>query len=135
MGKASREKGKRGEREVVNLLKDYLGDDYDFKRNLLGQCRDGGMDVLGLEGWAIEVKNYANVTPSNIQSWWEQTCEEAQIAQCQPVLFWKQTRRPWVVVVAGTHLIIGSESWGRQYDFTLSMSVEMFCCLVRENMA
>ena len=132
MSKASREKGKRGEREVVNLLKDYLGEDINIKRNLLDQCHNGGMDIIGLDGWAIEVKNYATVQPSQIKNWWAQTCTEAEIAKAQPVLFWKQSRRPWVVVVAGDHLITGSSDWGRQYEFTLSMTVEMFCCLVRE---
>ena len=37
MSKMSREKGKRGEREVVTLLRDLLGDGYVFKRNLLDQ--------------------------------------------------------------------------------------------------
>ena len=77
MSKMSREKGKRGEREVVTLLKDHLGDDLEFKRNLRDQCHDGGMDILGLPDWAIEVKNYKEATPSLIRGWWYQTVDEA----------------------------------------------------------
>ena len=76
MSKMSREKGKRGEREVVTILRDLLGDGYVFKRNLLDQCHDGGMDILGLPDWAIEVKNYKEATPSLIKGWWEQTVDE-----------------------------------------------------------
>lgn len=53
MGKMSREKGKRGEREVAAILRDF---GYDAKR---GQQFKGGPnspDVLGLPGVHIEVK-------------------------------------------------------------------------------
>lgn len=53
-GKASRNKGANGERELVNLLNGALGAPL-FER-CLGQARDGGVDVLcaGLAG--IEAK-------------------------------------------------------------------------------
>lgn len=135
MSKMSREKGKRGEREVVTLLRDLLGDGYVFKRNLLDQCHDGGMDILGLPDWAIEVKNYKEATPSLIRGWWDQTVDEATKASRYPVLFWKQSRRPWVVVVSGSHLIGKTgDAWENDYEYTLTMSPEMFCTLVREKM-
>tara|TARA_R110002096_G_scaffold288341_1_gene482087 strand:+ start:5095 stop:5499 length:405 start_codon:yes stop_codon:yes gene_type:complete len=132
MSKASRDKGKRGEREVVTLLKDHLGDDLEIKRNLREQCHDGGMDVIGLDGWAIEVKNYAAVTPSQVKSWWSQACEQAVLSKSKPVLFWKQARRPWCVVVSGHYLFGAKSEWMSDYEFTLSMSAECFCALVRE---
>ena len=53
MGKTSRDKGKRGEREVASLLRSY---GYDTHR---GQQYHGGKDspdVVGLPGIHIEVK-------------------------------------------------------------------------------
>jgi hypothetical protein len=106
-----------------------------FKRNLLDQCHDGGMDILGLPDWAIEVKNYKEATPSLIRGWWDQTVDEAIKASRHPVLFWKQARRPWMVVVAGSHLIGKQESiWENTYEYSITMSPEMFCTLVREKM-
>ena len=134
MSKMSREKGKRGEREVVTMLKDLLGDEYVFKRNLLDQCHDGGMDILGLPNWAIEVKNYKEATPSLIKGWWAQTCEEAVKASRHPVLFWKQARRPWMVVVSGNHLIEMGTEWKDEYEYTITMSPVTFCMLVRETL-
>ena len=134
MSKMSREKGKRGEREVVSLLKDHLGDDLEFKRNLREQCHDGGIDVIGLDGWAIEVKNYQDVTPSLVKTWWSQACEQALLSKNKPVLFWKQTRRPWRVVISGHYLFGSSSEWMSDYEYTISMSPECFCALVREEM-
>ena len=53
MGKASRQKGQRGEREVCQILAEHLGG--EFKRNLM-QTQEGGFDILGLDEYAIEVK-------------------------------------------------------------------------------
>ena len=49
----SRGKGKRGELEFVNYLRDELGE--GITRNL-DQTRDGGRDILGVPGFCIEVK-------------------------------------------------------------------------------
>ena len=53
MGKASREKGKRGEREVASFLKDY---GYDARRGQQYAGINGDADVIGLPGIHIEVK-------------------------------------------------------------------------------
>jgi len=53
---SQRKKGKAGELEIARLLRDHLG--ADITRNLL-QARQGGADLLGVPGWAIEVKRAA----------------------------------------------------------------------------
>lgn len=53
MGKSSREKGKRGEREVANLLKAH---GYDGRRGQQYCGVTGEADVIGLPGIHIEVK-------------------------------------------------------------------------------
>ena len=66
----SRDKGKRGERELANLLQEYLG--RDVTRNLV-QSRDGGYD-LNIEGIALEVKRREELA---LREWWDQTVEQA----------------------------------------------------------
>ena len=46
-------KGKSAERELAKLLGDHLG--LELSRNL-DQTRDGGYDLIGLPGIALEVK-------------------------------------------------------------------------------
>lgn len=53
MGKAQREKGKRGERELAGILRDY---GYDTRRGQQFCGSDGSADVVGLPGIHIECK-------------------------------------------------------------------------------
>ena len=55
MGKAQRDKGARGERNVAEEIKRLTGK--EVKRDL-SQTRDGGADLLGLAPYRIEVKSY-----------------------------------------------------------------------------
>ena len=91
MSRASRQKGQRGEREVCKILSDKLGG--EFKRNLM-QTAEGGYDVLGLKGWAIEVKFQEKLS---IEKWWKQTVEQANGKK--PVLFFRKSRENWRVVI------------------------------------
>jgi len=56
-----RRKGADGERELARLLREALG--AGVFRNL-DQPRQGGADLLGIAGWAIEVKRAAGVVES-----------------------------------------------------------------------
>lgn len=53
MGKPSRDKGKRGEREIAGLLRDY---GYDARRGVQYHGGADSPDVVGLPGVHIEVK-------------------------------------------------------------------------------
>lgn len=53
MGKASRDKGKRGERELAGVLRDY---GYDCRRGQQFCGANGDADVVGLPGIHIECK-------------------------------------------------------------------------------
>ena len=92
VSKASRQKGQRGEREICHLLAEKLGGEY--KRNL-SQTQDGGYDVLGLEGFAIEVKFQETLS---IERWWKQTVEQAGKDRV-PVLFFRKSRENWRVAI------------------------------------
>jgi hypothetical protein len=61
MGKAQREKGKRGERATAKEIAERFG--VDAHRGW--QARDGAdaPDVVGLPGWWVEVKTGKNLSP------------------------------------------------------------------------
>ena len=93
MSKASRDKGQRGEREVCKLLEEHLGT--AFKRTLQ-QTQEGGHDVLGLDGCAIEVKRCEKLS---LEKWWKQTTIQAREVGALPVLFFRRNKESWTVVV------------------------------------
>jgi|TARA_R110000751_G_scaffold1894_10_gene6969 Holliday junction resolvase len=93
MSKASRDKGQRGEREVCKLLEGHLG--IAFKRNLM-QTAEGGHDVLGLDGCAIEVKRCEKLA---LEKWWKQTVTQAKDVSALPVLFFRRNSEEWTVAV------------------------------------
>lgn len=80
-GAMSRNKGQRGEREVIKLLQPtvtrcYMEKGLDvpsLERNLM-QSRAGGFDIVGLEWMALEVKRQEVL---NVNLWWKQTCAQA----------------------------------------------------------
>jgi Holliday junction resolvase len=92
MGKInSRTKGATAERELARILGDRLG--ITLQRNL-DQWRAGGFDLIGLDQLAIEVKRQENL---NIGAWWEQARRQA--TGKIPILAYRQSRRPWAIVV------------------------------------
>ena len=96
MGKRSRTKGASAEREVVKILKEA---GFETERNLT-QTRDGGRDLLGIDGFAIEVKRQERL---NIQSWWEQAVSQA--GDDSPVLLFRRNREKWRVVIELDHFV------------------------------
>jgi Holliday junction resolvase len=90
-GKASRDKGARGERELAEILSHELG--VVVKRKL-GQARDGGDDIQ-VGKFRIEVKRREKLS---IDSWCEQV-EKASEPGDVPVLVYRRNGQPWRVVV------------------------------------
>ena len=104
MGKInSRAKGKSAEREVIGLLQEMIPT-LKLERNL-DQTRDGGYDIKGLEGWAPEVKRYAQITWGDVDNFQKQTTTQAKDTGRKPVLFMREDRAPWVVVVRLTDIM------------------------------
>ena len=125
MGKInSRAKGKSGELEVVHILRDELG--LGATRNL-DQWRDGGSDILGVDGWAIEVKR---AKTSQLQSWWDQAVRQAGDSKI-PSLWYRLDRRYWRVVIP---LYAITHDFGKNLslEWTVETTPEVFCALVRE---
>lgn len=95
MSAMQRRKGARAEIELCKLLSDELG--VTVRRNV-DQARVGGADCLELPGYAIEVKRCERLA---IPAWWRQAVVQAQAAGAEPVLFFRQSRKEWRVVMTG----------------------------------
>jgi len=95
----SRSKGQRGERQVVDLLQPIVDDvrlslkldPITLKRNAL-QSHQGGEDIVGIVGMAVEVKF---VEVENFEKWWEQAERQAAAKQCVPLLFFRASKQKW----------------------------------------
>lgn len=130
----SRAKGKSGERELIGELKKLLPEDMtsELTRNL-DQTRDGGHDILGLDGWALEVKRYAEVLPADLDRFWKQACEQAARNDgARPALCFREDRRAWRTVIHVSELgFLPTPERSDQYEETVEMSVELFAKLVQ----
>ena len=91
-GKASREKGARGERELANLLRDQYG--YETRRGYVFQHES---DLVGLPGIHPEVKRKERL---NCYDAMEQAVEEAaKRADGVPAVFHRRDRKDWLVIM------------------------------------
>lgn len=117
-GLMSRNKGKRAEREIVKLLQPIVTKEYmdagleapELERNLM-QSHKGGYDIEGLDWMAPEVKHHETLA---VNSWWEQTLEQAAAKSREPVLFYRQNNAKWKVRMIGflpieAHGVVGQQ--------------------------
>lgn len=99
----ARSKGQRGEREIIDLLQPHVDEVSRYnnveppllQRNTL-QSDQGGYDIVGLPGFAFEVKRVEKDTPGAVKDWWAQTVRQAKNGE-EPVLFFRMNGRPWSV--------------------------------------
>lgn len=125
-----RNKGAAFEREVSLLINDQLG--IKVKRDLDQYRFSQRGDLIGLDGWLIECKRYANTTANNIHkdAWWSQTCGAASLTGERPVLIYKYDRQPIRCVV---YLSAINEAFSGKPDIA-TVSFETWCMLVRESL-
>ena len=127
----SRAKGAQAERELCHALSDLLGETLvePLKRNL-EQARNGGHDILGLDGWALEIKRYRTVKEGDLARFWEQAVDQAHRVSMRPVLAYREDFRSWRVRIKL------SELWGEGadpgVDWTAELSLPAFAAIVRE---
>ena len=124
-----RNKGANFERECAKLIFDELG--IQTKRDL-EQYRAGDHgDLIGLDGWTIECKRYANNAGGNFKpEWWAQVTEAANFEHNEPVLIYKYDRQPIKCVVLLSS--INSDYAGK--DNVATVSFPPWCMLVREGL-
>ena len=90
----SRTKGRAGEQEVANILRNELG--IAVHRNWAQQAAIGGCDLIGIPGWAIEVKRTKKGSDADISSWWQQAAQQANDAgKLKPALVYRFDRHDW----------------------------------------
>lgn len=135
MGKInSRAKGASAERELIGMLTDELGETLTapLKRNL-EQTRAGGHDIVGLDGWAIEVKRYKRLKESDIRKFWDQALDQAEKVAQRPVLAFREDLCSWRVRIRMCDLA-PSMAFGNasSVDWTIEMGVAAFAAVVRE---
>jgi hypothetical protein len=92
MGRMSREKGKRGEREACKALSDALGGLY--RRSVQYCGRGGDADIEGLSGLSIEVKRAERF---NLYSALEQALQDKLPGE-SPIVLHRRNGKPWVMV-------------------------------------
>lgn len=127
-GNHSRTKGQAGERELARLLRDELG--INATRNLV-QSRDGGCDLLGVDGAAIEVKRAQSASRGMLSAWWQQAERQAHACFRLPVLAYRVDRQPWRFLVPLSAVYRDGGPWDG-IDYTAELSLVAFAALVRE---
>ena len=90
MGKPSRDKGKRGEREVASLLRSY---GYDAHRGVQYHGGKDSPDVVGLPGIHIEVKR-----TEAFRLWDALSQAKGDAGDKMPIVVHRKNDCEWVVV-------------------------------------
>ena len=94
MGKFSRDKGKRGESELVRLIK---ANGYEARRTAQYCGKTGeAADVIGLPGIFIECKRVENLNINNAMAQATHDAEAAGRGDL-PVVFHRKNNCPWLV--------------------------------------
>jgi len=104
-GRMSRNKGQRGEREIIELIRMATG--ITMKRNL-NQVRNGGHDLIGIDGIAIEVKRQEKLA---INSWWSQTEKQAKVTNAIPILAYRQSKKKWVFLLGDKNTVLDTNQF------------------------
>lgn len=90
MGKYSRDKGARGERELANILKSY---GYEARRGQQFCGLNGDADVVGLPGVHIEVKRTERFKLYDAMEQAERDAKEDET----PVVVTRKNNQGWIV--------------------------------------
>jgi len=98
MGKFSRSKGKRGEREAAKFLNDLLKT--NCRRGVQFQGSPDSPDVVGLEGIHVEVKR---VEKLNLYDAVEQAVGDS--GENIPMVLHRRNNKDWLAVVKAEDLI------------------------------
>lgn len=136
-GNMSRNKGARGEREVIAMLQPIVDkvcaehgvESVLLQRNLM-QAHIGGCDLHGLEWLSLEVKRQE--APA-VETWWKQTVRQAKPHQV-PVLIWRQNNKGWSVMLT-VRLEVGRKHLRCRVQISLAVFLVYFEQRIREELA
>jgi hypothetical protein len=126
-GKMSRDKGGRGEREVIALMQpivDRVCDAngharFEIRRNYTQRFAAKEYDLIGVPWMALEVKRVEE--QSGLEGWWRQVIAATRDGQVS-VLLYRQNNRPWKARFR-TLLDTGGE---RHVRATVTVDIETF---------
>lgn len=105
MGKAQREKGKRGEREIAHILQGYGYTEARRSQQYAGINSDA--DVVGLPGIHIESKR---VQALNLDKAMEQAERDAREDE-MPTVWHRKDRQPWRVTLSLENFMKLYQAW------------------------
>ena len=105
----SRNKGKRGELELANLLKSY---GYETRRGVQYSGINGDADVVGLPGIHIECKR---VEKLNIETAMEQSTRDARFGEI-PTVMHRKDRKQWLVTMTLVDWMELFQAWENKHE-------------------
>jgi len=130
VGALSRTRGVTAERELRRLLADELG--VEVVRNL-GQARDGGADLLGVPGYAVECKRCRSWPGArDLTRWWQQATQQAYRLGLHPALAVREDRRTWRVLVA-LAVLRPDIPGATEVEHLVALTVPTFAAIARES--
>lgn len=129
-GKASRDKGARGELAVIKLLRDNLGLTLNRNYKQVAQSQHGDIEQL-VGGFLLEIKNSPDGI-SNIKAWWRQIVTAAERAGAIPCLVFNLGAGRWRFMVPMASAWATGTQWSREIQYTQTLYPDGFYLLVRE---
>jgi hypothetical protein len=127
MSAMHRNKGKTGEREAAELVRQFTG--WDVRRRVRQHAGDS--DLQGVPGWAVEVKRHRTATPGDVARWWAQTVTQA--GNLLPVLLYRADRGEWRAVWPLAVCLVhqSADTW-RGVEWTADTTVQAWAAVARE---
>ena len=132
----SRNKGARGEREVMDALnkviEEIVGENakfFSFVQRNAQQFASGGSDLINTLDFEIEVKFCETL---NLNAWWEQVTTNATKTGKEPVLVYRQSRKPWRVRMYGTPIIAMKKGIEHELTEPAEFDFETFLAIFRQ---
>ena len=137
MGSKSLIKGKKAEREVCAILREY-GPWPNAERDL-DQVRghDNGRDIVNTEPVVIQVKQWKRVTPAVIEAGLHEAEDSKDHSTDYAVCVHRSDRAPWRVTMTVADLTDLGNGWttfGEMADALVEMDLVEWCRLCGEGM-
>jgi hypothetical protein len=94
-GRSNRQRGIRAELEVCRLINSVVPG-VQAKRHLAQWREKSQQDVVGVDGWMIQVKYCKSLS---VPSWWRALAGAAAAHGLRPALFYRRPLDPWRIIV------------------------------------
>jgi len=129
MSAMQRNKGKAGEREAAELVRELTG--WDVRRRVRQHVGDS--DLQGVPGWAVEVKRHQTAQAGEVARWWAQAVTQA--GDLLPVLLYRADRAEWRAVWPLAVLLVHqtADAW-RGVEWTADTTVQAWAAVAREGL-